>query len=375
MKKNVVLVGFTHVQIDLARKFFTYRSLDSTISILPEVPTPDRVDAYIINADHTDIGPRIEHYLSIRPAMVLGTGAQSLPQMNDFVQGSFKPATVDRLVALLQAPPAVERRKTPRLSPLDISAHPQPGEEAASKVLNFPRVNTVMSASVLVVDDSEIVRKALVRKINEYGQRVDTASNGTEALEMMMQTRYQLVFLDIMMPGLDGFEVCKRIKKSSDYKSTAVYMLSSKDGVFDKVRGSMAGCNGYLVKPLEVSQLRATVLKHFAPPSAATAGPAAAARPKTPAAPSPNTALNTAHEATRPAALSPGARAANIAPTLRNPLPAANTTPRTASAPTIPAALMAMDLNLGNLPMPQSDPSDFKTTSPANLKAENRFKK
>ena len=120
---------------------------------------------------------------------------------------------------------------------------------------------------MLVVDDSDIVQRTMVRKITEHGQRVDVAANGPDALAMLQGHRYKLVFLDVLMPGMDGFEVCKRIKKSAEYKSTAVYMLSSKDGMFDKVRGTMAGCNGYLVKPLEARKLREVLDKHFERPS------------------------------------------------------------------------------------------------------------
>ncbi|OYU32333.1 MAG: hypothetical protein CFE39_03645 [Comamonadaceae bacterium PBBC2] len=263
--KNIVFVGFTGMQIELARKFVTYRNLNNEVQLMPEEPIPTRVDAFVVNTDHHEAAQRLANYLQIRPALVLGTGSQQLAGMHAFVPGTFKPATADRLVELLKVNPALDA--TLSSAPSKSATVALPGNklltDIASKVVSFPVANTALPATVLVVDDSDVVRKTMVRKIGEYGHRVDIAVDGNEALEMLMHTKYSLVFLDIMMPGIDGFEVCRRIKKSAEHKSTAVYMLSSKDGMFDKVRGSMAGCNGYLVKPLETKQLRTVIEKQF----------------------------------------------------------------------------------------------------------------
>jgi CheY-like chemotaxis protein len=263
--KNIVFVGFTGMQIELARKFVTYRNLHNEVQLVPEEPLPTRVDAFVVNSDHHEAAQRLAKYLQIRPALVLGTGSQQVAGIHAFVPGSFKPATADRLVELLKAKPALDATLSGATS--EAATVVLPGTRLptniANKVVSFPAANAAQPATVLVVDDSDVVRKTMVRKIGEYGQRVDIAVDGNEALEMLMHTKYALVFLDIMMPGMDGFEVCKRIKKSAEHKSTAVYMLSSKDGMFDKVRGSMAGCNGYLVKPLETRQLRTVIEKQF----------------------------------------------------------------------------------------------------------------
>jgi DNA-binding response OmpR family regulator len=120
---------------------------------------------------------------------------------------------------------------------------------------------------VLVVDDSDIVRRTMLRKINDYGHTTDLAANGEEAMALLLNNKYRVIFLDVMMPGLDGLEICKRIKRSAEYKGTAVYMLTSKDGMFDRVRATMAGCDGYLVKPLESKKLRDVLEKFFDRPS------------------------------------------------------------------------------------------------------------
>jgi two-component system, cell cycle response regulator len=266
--KNVLLVGFIGMQIELARKFVKYRNLQDEVQLLSDAAEPTsvdtRVDAYVVNTDHHEAQQRLRTYVQARPALILGTGSQEFAGMHLFVPGTFKPATADRLVELLKLnPPLSAVKASPVVAAVAVVQPAKPAADVASKVVNFPVIAGTMTATVLVVDDSDLVRKTMVRKLNDYGERVDVATDGNDALEMLMTTKYKLVFLDIMMPGMDGFEVCKRIKKSPDHKSTAVYMLSSKDGMFDKVRGTMAGCNGYLVKPLESKQLRAVIQKHF----------------------------------------------------------------------------------------------------------------
>lgn len=255
--KKVLFIGFTPVQIAMARKFLVFRNLATEIEILAEQQSSVGVAAYVVNADDPSSPNRLALHLRLNPGPALGVGAWAVPGTTAYVPGSFKPATADRLGEMVLGnetapPPAIATA----------------GADApAGNVLAFPGAAAGQNADVLVVDDSDIVQRTMVRKITEYGQRVDVASNGPDALAMLQGHRYKLVFLDVLMPGMDGFEVCKRIKKSAEYKSTPVYMLSSKDGMFDKVRGTMAGCNGYLVKPLEARKLREVLDKHFGRPS------------------------------------------------------------------------------------------------------------
>lgn len=254
--KKVLFIGFTPVQIGMARKFVAFRNQDSEIEILAEQRSSVGVAAYVVNGDDPSSPGRLA--LHLRPGPVLGTGAWAVPGTTAFMPGPFKPATADQLGQMLRGStgaPAVATAATAKAG------------VPAGNVLAFPGAAAGHDADVLVVDDSNFVQRTMVRKITEYGHRVDVASNGPDALAMLQGHQYKLVFLDILMPGMDGLEVCKRIKKSAEYKSSAVYMLSSKDGMFDKVRGTLAGCNGYLVKPLDARRLREVLDKHFERPS------------------------------------------------------------------------------------------------------------
>jgi two-component system, cell cycle response regulator len=115
--------------------------------------------------------------------------------------------------------------------------------------------------SVLVVDDSATVRAFMRNKLAPFRFDVDFAETGEMAIDMAQAKNYTCIFLDILMPGMDGYQVCKRIKSSPATKGTAVVMLSSKSSAFDKFRGSWAGCDAYLGKPVPEDELLATIAR------------------------------------------------------------------------------------------------------------------
>lgn len=115
--------------------------------------------------------------------------------------------------------------------------------------------------SVLVVDDSATVRAFMRAKLAPFRFDVDYAENGEAAIDMAQAKPYTCIFLDILMPGIDGYQVCKRIKSSAATSETAVVMLSSKASSFDKFRGNWAGCDAYLGKPVSENELLATIAR------------------------------------------------------------------------------------------------------------------
>lgn len=115
--------------------------------------------------------------------------------------------------------------------------------------------------SVLVVDDSATVRAFMRAKLAPFRFDVDYAENGEVAIDMAQSKNYTCIFLDILMPGMDGYQVCKRLKASAATKESAVVMLSSKSSAFDKFRGSWAGCDAYLGKPVGEDELLATIAR------------------------------------------------------------------------------------------------------------------
>ena len=117
---------------------------------------------------------------------------------------------------------------------------------------------------ILVVDDSATIRRSAESMLTNEGYDVVTAENGFEALSKVTRHNPDLIFVDIMMPRLDGYQTCAIIKNNSQYRSTPVVMLTSKDGLFDQARGRVVGSDLYLTKPFTKEELLAAVQQHAA---------------------------------------------------------------------------------------------------------------
>lgn len=117
--------------------------------------------------------------------------------------------------------------------------------------------------TVMVVDDSATVRAFMKIKLSPFNFDVDFAESGEEAVQKARRKPYTCIFLDIMMPGIDGYEVCKRIKGNSSTKKTAVVMLTSKSSMIDKLRANWSGCDAFLSKPVAEDDLLSTIAKYL----------------------------------------------------------------------------------------------------------------
>ncbi|MDZ7937966.1 MAG: response regulator [Rhodoferax sp.] len=114
---------------------------------------------------------------------------------------------------------------------------------------------TASTFKVLVIDDSNTIRRSAEIFLKQGGHDVLLAEDGFDALAKVNDYQPQLIFCDILMPRLDGYQTCAIIKRNTKFSSVPVIMLSSKDGVFDKARGRMVGAQDYLTKPFTKDQL------------------------------------------------------------------------------------------------------------------------
>ena len=112
---------------------------------------------------------------------------------------------------------------------------------------------------VLVIDDSNTIRRSAEIFLKQGGHEVLLAEDGFDALSKVNDHRPHLIFCDILMPRLDGYQTCAIIKRNPKFSNVPIVMLSSKDGVFDKARGRMVGSQDYLTKPFTKDQLLHTV--------------------------------------------------------------------------------------------------------------------
>jgi twitching motility two-component system response regulator PilG len=116
-------------------------------------------------------------------------------------------------------------------------------------------VSTTPALKVLVVDDSNTIRRSAEIFLRQGGHEVLLAEDGFDALSKINDYQPDLVFCDILMPRLDGYQTCAIIKRNARFAGIPVVMLSSKDGVFDKARGRLVGSQDYLTKPFTKDQL------------------------------------------------------------------------------------------------------------------------
>ena len=135
--------------------------------------------------------------------------------------------------------------------------------------LNTAENNTEHAAGarklrILVVDDSATIRRSAETMLAKDGCEVITAENGFEALSKITRHKPDLIFVDIMMPRLDGYQTCAIIKNNAEFRNTPVVMLTSKDGLFDMARGRVVGSDQYLTKPFTREELLGAVKQHAA---------------------------------------------------------------------------------------------------------------
>ncbi len=116
-------------------------------------------------------------------------------------------------------------------------------------------IQSLDGLKVMVIDDSKTIRRTAETLLKKSGCDVVSASDGFEALSKILEHHPDIIFVDIMMPRLDGYQTCSLIKNNKNFKSIPVIMLSSKDGLFDRARGKIVGSEQYLTKPFTRDEL------------------------------------------------------------------------------------------------------------------------
>ena len=128
-----------------------------------------------------------------------------------------------------------------------------------SQVADAAQQSPSLNVKVMVIDDSKTIRRSAETLLKKVGCEVVTAIDGFEALAKITEHKPDIIFVDIMMPRLDGYQTCQLIKNNKKFKETPVVMLSSKDGLFDRARGRIVGSEQYLTKPFTKDELLSAI--------------------------------------------------------------------------------------------------------------------
>jgi len=122
--------------------------------------------------------------------------------------------------------------------------------------------NNFQGLKAMIIDDSKTIRRTAETLLKKVGCDVVTAIDGFDALAKIADNRPDIIFVDIMMPRLDGYQTCALIKNNKDFQETPVVMLSSKDGLFDRAKGRIVGSDQYLTKPFSRDELLGAITDH-----------------------------------------------------------------------------------------------------------------
>jgi len=231
------------------------------------VAPTDRAKADIVLVDIDDTNAENEwrsfsvHYGNIPIVKV----TKSLPQITAHDVYLRRPLILKRVLETLDDVTIKVHKFVPEIT-IDDNMMLHASDDAGTIDLVTQGVQTTKASGIkaLVVDDSLPVRKAMELQLGLYGMALDFAETGEEALDYIQENVYDIIFLDVMLPGVDGLKVCKQIKSHKLSKKTPVVMLTGKDSRIDKIKGTMAGANEYLTKPVQQEQLK-EVIKQFLP--------------------------------------------------------------------------------------------------------------
>ncbi|HSN33932.1 MAG TPA: response regulator [Ideonella sp.] len=263
----VDVIGFNQTERLLLSSIFGLAARRDPSFAQRDPASPKPADLYLV--DGSDAAAMTE-FRAVRarysaPAVLVGDGApqSGLPSLPRPIQWARLLQSFDDAVLGTQQSTPIENEKTMVLRRTSApAAAPAPRPAQTAKQVND---------AVLVVDDNLTVRKFMEAKLAPYGFSADFAETGEQAVGLTGNKEYTCVFLDVVLPGIDGYQVCKLIKSNKQaVKRTAVVMLTSRSSPFDKLRGSLAGCDEYLTKPVDENRLLEVIAK-FLPAARAAA--------------------------------------------------------------------------------------------------------
>lgn len=268
----VAALGFEEKERLLLRNILRI-SEQHPLAFRPYQPQRDGQPALVIvngdNADAVTQWGKLERARasSANPMSVIYLARGNPPAGAEYALG--RPFLATRLFALLERVVTERHGYQPDLALAtdgmllltndDVPTKINPATAGAHAHTGTPPVNNVRVAqssngrSALIVDDSLPVRIQLKAPLAKAFDHVDVAETGEEALELLAKRSYDLVLLDVILPGIDGYETCKRIKKDPRHVDTPVVMLTSNSSPADKVKGKLAGCETYLIKPVKAA--------------------------------------------------------------------------------------------------------------------------
>ena len=245
----IAVFGMSEHELRILRTICLFSRDRARTYELSSVDAPQKPDFAIVNGDDPDALAVWNSFKSTNPMLpVVSVGNGPAPGWG--VQHITRPLIATRLLPLLDQVDLSQERPA-FLQPDEASAGP--AAPAAPQQVTQDRAAQPKrpELAALVVDDSFPIREQIKLELQPLVGQVDLAETGERAMELITGRLYDIVFLDVVLPGMDGYQICRTIKRDKRTKGTAVIMLTGKSSPFDRVKGKLAGCDTYLTKPVD----------------------------------------------------------------------------------------------------------------------------
>lgn len=252
----VAIFGISEFERELVERIFSLsESRDKIYRIVDEAQN-HTADIALVDRNNAHAASQFEQFHSPPedfPTVVIANGKN--PECDYWVK---RPFTAMRMLGALDT--LVENRLSGGASTRRKPAAPKP-REPATKVETTPETPAATPGiyKALVVDDSLTVRKQVNIALRSAGITAEFAADAESALKLIEARAYDILFLDVVLPGKDGYEICKAVKKDKDKKHIPVIMLTAKSSPTDKVKGKLSGCDAYLTKPVSLKEFNKTL--------------------------------------------------------------------------------------------------------------------
>ena len=259
---TVIGIGFSAHEQRILRSLFSLSSNRPRTYTLDSLDSHISADILLVNGDDEQAVNQCNGYLAGHHGTTTVMVAKHPPQdsKHHYLR---RPLIATRVYRCLDQLPARDPSFIEDLKIGQKGEVPEAVKAALVEPLGTTTEQTETTYTALVVDDSLAVRKLMELELRMYNIQADFAESAERAFELLENKVYDIIFLDVVLPGVDGYKVCKSIKKNKAIKHTPVIMLTGKSSPFDRVRGKLAGCNTYLTKPVHHNTLKKVISQHL----------------------------------------------------------------------------------------------------------------
>ena len=272
----VAIFGIPEFERELVERIFSLSESREKIYRIVGDPQSDAADIALVDTGNTSASDQYEQFHAENedfPSVVIANGNE--PDTDYWVKrpftamrmlGALDKLVDDKLSGADRPKPRIPAAKSaPQPSaPANGTPAPARGQQAGDKAAKPGVAAGIFKA--LVVDDSLPVRKQVNVALRRAGITAEFAEDAESAMQLIESRDYDILFLDVVLPGKDGYEICKAVKRDKDKKHIPVVMLTGKSSPFDKVKGKLSGCDAYLTKPVSLKEFNKTLSKWLNPP-------------------------------------------------------------------------------------------------------------